>query len=312
MEPRDVRRVAVVGTGVIGSGWAAHFLRRGLDVVAYDTAPGAEESLRRSVEDAWPTMVRLGLSAGADPKRLSFASDLAGAVGDAQFIPANAPERLDLKIALLAEIDAAAPSDTVISTSTSGYSMTQLQQRCRHPERTVISHPFNPPYLIPLVEVAGGERTDPRVVEWTTAFWTAMGKRPLTVRRENPGFIANRLQEALWREALHMVNEGMASVEEIDAAITSGPGLRWAIMGPMLTFHLAGGPGGMARMLEHFDPGQFDDWSCLSAPPITEELKARIVEGCLQEAKGRSIRDLEETRDRSLVTIMEALTRAAS
>ena len=308
-DPTNVERVAVIGTGVIGSGWAAHFLRQGLDVMAFDPAAGAEARLRAFLEDVWPTMVRLGLKDGAAPERLTFAGSLAAAVAQAQFVQENAPEKAEIKMEVLAEIDRHAPAECVIASSTSGYPMTLLQQGCGRPERTVVGHPFNPPYLIPLVEVVGGEKTDPAVVDWAVAFYTHVGKYALKMSREVPGFVANRVQEALWREALHMVNEGMATVAEIDAAVTYGPGLRWAIMGPLLTFHLAGGAGGMGHMLDHFDPGVFESWTKLKAPPITPDLRQKLVEGCQQEAAGRSIRQLEQERDACLIAMMEALDR---
>ena len=306
-DPTNVERVAVIGTGVIGSGWAAHFLRQGLDVMAFDPAAGAEARLRAFLEDVWPTMVRLGLKDGAAPERLTFAGSLAAAVAQAQFVQENAPEKAEIKMEVLAEIDRHAPAECVIASSTSGYPMTLLQQGCGRPERTVVGHPFNPPYVIPLVEVVGGEKTDPAVVDWAVAFYTHVGKYALKMSREVPGFVANRVQEALWREALHMVNEGMATVAEIDAAVTYGPGLRWAIMGPLLTFHLAGGAGGMGHMLDHFDPGVFESWTKLKAPPITPDLRQKLVEGCEREAAGRSIRQLEQERDACLIAIMEAL-----
>ena len=311
-DPANVERVAVIGTGVIGSGWAAHFLRQGLDVMAFDPAAGAEARLRAFLEDVWPTMVRLGLKDGAAPERLTFAGNLAAAVAQAQFVQENAPEKAEIKMEVLAEIDRHAPAECVIASSTSGYPMTLLQQGCGRPERTVVGHPFNPPYVIPLVEVVGGEKTDPAVVEWAVAFYTHVGKYALKMSREVPGFVANRVQEALWREALHMINEGMATVEEIDAAVTYGPGLRWAIMGPLLTFHLAGGAGGMGHMLDHFDPGVFESWTKLKAPPITAELRQKLVDGCVQEADGRSIRQLEQERDACLIAIMDALARCHS
>jgi carnitine 3-dehydrogenase len=208
---------------------------------------------------------------------------------------------------LLAEIDAAAPPETVIASSTSGFAMTLLQKDCRRPERTIVGHPFNPPYLIPLVEVAGGTKTDPAAVDWGVEFYAAVGKSPLKLERELPGFIANRLQEAMWREALHMVANGMATVEEIDAAVVDGPGLRWAIMGPCLTFHLAGGPGGMAHMLDHFGPALKEPWTWLEAPELTTELRDAMVDGCQREAGGRTINHLEEERDACLMAIMEVL-----
>lgn len=303
-DPSDVGRVGVIGTGVIGGGWAAHFLRMGLDVVAFDPAPGAEDRLRQFVADAWPTLERLGLRVGADQGRLSFATDLAGATADVQFIQESTREDGPTKVRILAEIDAAADPDTVIASSTSGFAMTMLQAECVHPERTVVGHPFNPPYLIPLVEVVGGERTDPTVVDWTVAFYTHAGKYGLKMTKELPGFLGNRLQEAMWREALHMVSAGEATVEEIDASITYGPGLRWALMGPCLTFHLAGGQGGMGYMLDHFGAALLEPWTRLEAPDLTPELRDRMVEGCLREAAGRSIGELERQRDDFLVDLL--------
>ncbi|MDH3601810.1 MAG: 3-hydroxyacyl-CoA dehydrogenase NAD-binding domain-containing protein [Candidatus Tectomicrobia bacterium] len=310
IEPTAVQQVAIIGAGVIGAGWTAHFLRQGLDVVVYDSAPNAEASLRTKIAEVWPILENLGLKKGASPERWCFAGSVAEAVAEAHFVQENAPERLATKQTVLAEIDASAPSETVISSSTSGYAMTDLQVKCRHhPERTVVGHPLNPPYLIPLVEVVGGVKTDPAVVDWTADFWTAVGKKPLKMTKELPGFIANRLQEAMWREALHMIHNGMATIKEIDAAITTGPGLRWAIMGPMLTFHLAGGAQGMTHMLDHFNPNEFDDWTFLTAPQITDELNSRIVAGCEAETDSRSIRQLEQERDTSLVALLQALSR---
>jgi carnitine 3-dehydrogenase len=307
--PSQVNQIAIVGTGVIGSGWAAHFLAQGLDVTAYDPAPDAEERLRQAVAAAWPALTRLGLRDGADQARLQFGPSLAAAVSKAQFIQESAPERLPLKQSLLAEIDAAAPLEAIISSSTSGFAATDLQAKCPNPERIVVGHPFNPPYLVPLVEVVGGEKTAAAVVDWTMDFYALFGKRPLRLSRELPGFVANRLQEALWREALPMVNEGMATVSEIDAAIVDGPGLRWAIIGPLLIFHLAGGEGGMGHMLDHFDPNEFASWSKLLAPPVTAELRQKMVDGCLEEADGRTIADLERERDACLVAVLEAVAR---
>lgn len=306
-DPTQVRRVAVIGAGVIGGGWAAHFLRRGLDVTVWDPAPNAEAKLRDFVAGVWPTLQRLGLSEGADPARLAFAPDIPTAVTEAEFVQENAPENLETKRKVLAEIDAVTPLSAIISSSTSGFAMSDMQVRCAHPERTVVGHPFNPPYLIPLVEVVGGRQTDPVVVDWTAEFYNHTGKYGLKMTRELPGFLANRLQEAVWREALHMVAAGEATVEEIDASITYGPGLRWALMGPCLTFHLAGGEGGMAHMLDHFGPALLEPWTRLVAPELTQELRDRMVEGCEREAAGRSIRDLEHERDEFLIELLGVL-----
>ena len=195
----DVRTVCCVGAGVIGGGWAAYFLARGYDVVAWDPAPDAETRLRHLVEAAWPALTQLGLAADADPARLRFEPELDKALAGAEFVQESAPEVLDLKVQLLADIDAAAPEGIVISSSTSGFGMSEMQVGCAHPERTVVGHPFNPPYLIPLVEVVGGTRTSAEVVAWTSDFFRHVGKSVITMDREVPGFIANRLQEALWR-----------------------------------------------------------------------------------------------------------------
>lgn len=307
--PEDVRTVTCVGSGVIGGGWAAYFLARGYSVTAWDPGSDAEQRLRHVVATAWPSLAELGVADGASPDNLRFESDLAVAVRDTDFVQESAPEDLDLKIRLLADIDAVTAADVVISSSTSGYPMSQMQVACAHPERTVVGHPFNPPYLIPLVEVVGGAATSPDVVAWTSDFFRHAGKSVITMDSEVPGFIANRLQEALWREALHMVEAGEATVEQIDQSITSGPGLRWAAQGPMLTFHLAGGPGGMRHMLDHFGPSLLSPWTRLPAPVLTPELREAIVTGCEEEAAGRSIDDLVSERDRSVIAILRGLGR---
>ena len=207
-QPEEVRRVGIVGSGVIGAGWTAHFLRVGRDVIAWDPAPDSEARLRAAVEAVWPTMERLGLEPGASPERLRIAASVAEVAEDAEVIQENAPEDLEGKVALFAQLDAAAPPEVVLISSTSGLAMTAIQARCGHPERTAVGHPFNPPYLIPLVEVVGGERSAPETVDWVQAFYEASGKFVVKLRRELPGFIANRLQDAMWREALHMVAAG--------------------------------------------------------------------------------------------------------
>jgi carnitine 3-dehydrogenase len=307
--PEDVRTVTCVGAGVIGGGWVAYFLARGYRVVAWDPAEDAEPRLRHLVDAAWPALTELGLSEGAALDNLAVERDLATACAQADFVQESAPEDLELKRTLLADIDAATPQDVVISSSTSGYGMTEMQTKCAHPERTVVGHPFNPPYLIPLVEVVGGTSTSPEAVQWASDFFRHAGKSVITMEREVPGFVANRLQEALWREALHMVEAGEATVEEIDLSITDGPGLRWALQGPMLTFHLAGGQGGMAHMLDHFGPSLLSPWTRLQAPELTPELRDAVVAGCEREADGRSVDDLVAERDRGVIAILRALGR---
>ena len=303
----DIRRVAIVGTGVIGAGWAARCLARGYEVVATDPGRHAEARLRAAVDNAWPALSRMSLAPGADPGRLRFTTDLAAAVADADHIQESAPENEDLKRELLARIDAVAAPETIIASSSSGLLPSRIQADCRNPERVVIGHPFNPVYLLPLVEVLGGARTAPESLDRAEAFYRGLGMRPLRVRHEVPGYISDRLQEALWREALHMVAEGIASTEEIDDAIIYGPGLRWAIMGTCLTFHLAGGESGMAHMLEQFGPALKLPWTKLEAPELTEELSRRMVEGTQAQAGDRSIEELERLRDDCLIAIMRAL-----
>ncbi|MEV7403571.1 3-hydroxyacyl-CoA dehydrogenase NAD-binding domain-containing protein [Streptomyces sp. NPDC091267] len=303
--------MACVGAGVIGGGWVAHFLARGYDVTAWDPAPDAALKLRRLVAAAWPALEQLGLAEGAAQDRLRVTDTLEEAVADAQFVQESAPEKLELKRDLLARLDAATPAGVVIASSTSGYPMSDMQTRAAGAGRLVVGHPFNPPYLIPLVEVVGGERTAPSVVGWASRFYETAGKSVITMEREVPGFIANRLQEALWREALHMVANGEATVAEIDASITEGPGLRWACMGPMLTFALAGGEGGMAHMLDHFGPSLKAPWTRLEAPELDRELYDAVVRGCDEAADGRSIAELVAERDRGVIDVLRATGRLA-
>ncbi len=306
----SVRRVAVVGTGVIGGGWAARCLARGLDVVAWDPAPGAEQRLRDGIANAWPALTRVGLAPGASQDRLRFAATVEETVRDADFIQESAPENEDLKRRLHAQIDAAARPDVIIGSSSSGLLPTRIQADCKHPERVVIGHPFNPVYLLPLVEVLGGEKTAPESIDRAVAFYKSIGMRPLRVRTEIPGYIADRLLEALWREALHMVAEGVATTAEIDDAIRFGPGLRWSFMGTCLIYHLAGGEQGMRHMLEQFGPALELPWTKLVAPKLTDELIDRMVEGTKEQAAGRSIQELERYRDDALISVMEALKEA--
>jgi carnitine 3-dehydrogenase len=302
--PEDVRTVAVIGTGVIGGGWAAHFLRMGYDVTAWDPGPAAETRLVALVDSSWPALERLGLRDGASRDRLRFAGSLAEALADADFVQESSPEVLAAKVALLAEIDEFTPAGVVVASSTSGFMMSDMAAGTATPGRFVVGHPFNPPYLIPIVEIAGGRDTDPDTVTWAETFYRHAGKVPLTMDREVPGFVGNRLQEALWREALHMIDSGQATVQQIDDSITYGPGLRWALMGPMLTFHLAGGQGGMAHMLDHFGPALLEPWTQLAAPELTPRLRDLVVSGVAEAVGDVSVRELEQQRDDFLVDLL--------
>ncbi|MEJ2863965.1 3-hydroxyacyl-CoA dehydrogenase NAD-binding domain-containing protein [Actinomycetospora flava] len=302
--------VACIGAGVIGGGWAAYFLARGFDVAAWDPAPDAEARLRRTVDAAWPALTELGLDEGADRSRLRVAGSLAEACAGAAFVQESAPEDLALKRAVLADLVAATADDAIVASSTSGFPMGEMATSAADPSRLVVGHPFNPPYLIPLVEVVGGPRTDPAVTRRAADFYRGIGKSVIEMDRELPGFVANRLQEALWREALHMVANDEATVEQIDAAITEGPGLRWPVHGPCLTFHLAGGEGGMAHMLDHFGPSLLAPWTRLAAPELTGELRDAMVTGTAAEADTRDFPTLVAERDRAVIAIRRAVETA--
>jgi carnitine 3-dehydrogenase len=305
-EPTKVERVAVLGAGTIGASWTAQFLGRGLSVAVYDPARECEARVREFVARAWPTLERLGLSENADATRVGFHDDPAAAVEGAALVQENGPENLDIKRSLFAAIDAALAPETVVASSTSGFMPSELQAGRQGPERYVVGHPFNPPHLIPLVEVVGGCGTDPAVVDWTAEFYGALGKRPIRIKREVPGHVANRMQVALYREAIHLVVEEVASIEDVDAAIAYGPGLRWALMGPHMAHHLAGGRGGLRHLLEHIGPGIERWWNDLGRPDLTPAAIDRLVEA-FGRAETRSIDRLEAERDALLVALLEIL-----
>jgi len=308
----DIRRVAVVGTGLIGAAWAAYFLAQGLDVSATDPKPEAEAELGQQIDRAWPILVERGLRPGASRHRLSFTPDRDEAVRGADFVQENGPERESFKVELFAQLDALLPPTVVIASSSSGLMMTAIQARCRHPERCVIGHPFNPPYLIPLVEVVGGARTSEATIACAMAFYTRLGKRPIRLQKEVRGYIANRLQAALWREAIHLVAEGVASVADVDAAVAWGPGLRWSVMGPHMVFHLAGGAGGMQHFLDHLAEPVATWWQDLGQPNLDTIVNAKLVSGVVAEADGRSIRELEAYRDQMVAGLLALRERATA
>jgi carnitine 3-dehydrogenase len=308
IDPGKVQHVTCIGGGPIGAGWSAWFLARGYKVTAYLHDLAAEEaSLRSLIDTAWISLEALGLAAGASRDNLCCTGNLAEAVAEAEFVQESAPENLELKQALYARLGELVPANIVISSSTSGLPMTGIQASCPSPERTVVGHPFNPPYLLPLVEVVGGEKTDPEAVQWVVDFYQIAGKAPLVLSKEIPGFIATRLQEAMWREVLHMVANDEATVEQIDFAIVNGPGPRWAMMGPCLTYHLGGGEGGMAYCLDQFGPALKLPWTRLKAPELTQELRDRLVEGASRVAGDRNYTTLNQERDLGLVAINKAL-----
>jgi len=272
------------------------------------TDPRAEsrDYVKQMIDDAWPVLEDAGL-VSKTPGRLTFVDNIATAVSEADFVQENVPEREDVKIAVHKEISQHAQREVVIASSSSGLLPSRLQTQCEHPERLLIGHPFAPVYLLPLVEVVGSEQTSMEAIRQAGAFYRAVGMRPLHVRREIEAYIADRLQESLYREALHLINDGIATVSEIDAAVTGGPGLRWAFMGTFLAWHLGGGPGGMRHTIEQFGPALELPWSHMKAPELTEELKRRIVVGCEEESGVRKFSEMEKRRDRCLAEIQKVL-----
>lgn len=306
-DPTSVIRVTSIGAGPIGAGWAAHFLARGYDVCAYIHDPKERESFDAILDTAWISLSALGLEKDASRDRLSVTSDLNIAVQNTYFIQESAPERLEVKQALYKTLGEIVPSHVVIGSSTSGLTMTDIQQNCATPERCVIGHPFNPPYLLPLVEIVGGKQTSPDAVAWAGKFYEAAGKSPLIMKKEIPGFVATRLQEALWREALHMVANGEATPADIDNALMNGPAPRMAVQGQCMAFHVACGEGGMATNLDQFGPALKLPWTRLEAPELTQELRDRMVEGCNAIAGTQRFEDMAAKRDAQIVAVLRAI-----
>ena len=301
---KPIRRIAIVGTGVIGASWAAQYLARGFDVVATDPAPNAEAGLRKYIDDAWTVLNSIGLSPGASRDRLEFTTDMKKALAKADFVQENGPERVDFKIKLYADLDAMTPPDSLIASSSSTLTMSVVQSKCEHPERCVIGHPFNPPHVIPLVEVVGGAKTSPAAIEKALAFYKSIGKRAILLRKEVPGHVANRLQSALYREVLYLIEQGVLSVADADDAVSWGPGLRWGVMGPSLQFHLGGGAGGIQHFIDHLLPAMEPLWKVLGTPGLTPEFKQRLADGVREEAAGRSVAQLAEAENEVLVGLL--------
>jgi len=301
--PENVKQVCCIGAGPIGGGWAAHFLAQGYRVTSYLHDASEYDALMRLLQTAWVSLEEIGLAPGASLENFNWTTDLAEATAEAEFIQESVPEVLALKQALYKSLGEVVDPRVVIASSTSGLSMTDIQADCATPERTVVAHPFNPPYLLPLVEMIGGEKTSAETVRWSEQFYRCAGKSPLVMQKETPGFIATRLQEAIWREALHMVANGEATVEQIDQAVVNGPGPRWALMGPCEIFHVGGGEGGMAYCLEQFGPALKLPWTRLVAPELTEELTTAMVDGCVDMTAGQDFATLSQKMNDGLVEI---------
>ena len=300
-----ITHVAVLGAGTIGASWAANFLAQGLTVAVSDPAPHAQEFLHRFIEGAWPALTALGLAGDADPSRIRFHADPADAVAGAQFIQENAPERLEVKLDLFDRIAPAVDPAAILSSSSSTLMPSAMQARCTFAERLVLGHPFNPPHLIPLVEVCAGQRTDPQAVDDAIAFYRAIGKHPIRLNKEMPGHVSNRLQSALWREAAYLVEQGVVDVTDVDAAIAKGPGVRWALMGPIMTYNLAGGQGGLRYLMDHIPVDAL--WDTLGTPDMSPAFREALIAGVNAEAGGRGIDELARARDQTLIGILGAL-----
>src|SRR3954449_19616 len=307
---RPIHRVAIIGTGAIGASWTALFLANGLDVVATDIAPDAETSLRRFVKAAWPALERLGLAPGASQSRVTFTADLPAAVRDADFVQENGPEQIDFKKKLCRQLDELLPADVIVASSSSGLTMSEIQSECRlHPERCVIGHPFNPPHLVPLVEIVGGAKTSEGTIQRAADFYTSLGKQTVRLRKEVPGHVANRLQAALAREVYYLVADDVVSVADVDKALSWGPGLRWGIMGQVLLNHLGGGQGGIEHFFEQFTGPMTALWKVLGSPQLTPELQRKLIDGVHAEVGLRTIEELEAERDEILLGLLELRTK---
>jgi 3-hydroxyacyl-CoA dehydrogenase len=303
VESNNFRTIGILGCGVIGASWATYYLAKGFDVVAVDPGPNAEKQLRANVEEFWPAMERMGLAGGASPERLTFNTKVA-AFEDVDFLQENGPERVDVKRSMLKATTDIVRSDVLIATSSSGILISSIQDAAAHPERILLGHPFNPPHLIPLVEVVGGRLTSKESVDRAIAFYTSIGKKPIRLNREILGHIANRLQAALWQEAFYLVDQGVASVTDIDVAIAHGPGLRWALLGPFMNLHLSGGPGGIGHVIDHLGPPIESWWRDLGDLGFTPEVKKKAMTGIDQELAGEKIEHVEEERDDVLLSLL--------
>lgn len=310
MKYREVKTVGVVGTGLIGASWAAFFLACGFRVVATDPAPGAHERLRDFIGKAWPALNRLGVTERETPCEPVFADTLADCIAQADFVQESGPERADIKRDTYIEMDALAAPDVILASSTSGFRPSQLQEGCRHPGRILVGHPFNPPHIVPLVEIVGSAATGPDALERAESFYKSLGKVTIRVRRELTGHVSNRLQAALWREAYHLVATGVVSAAEVDAAIAHGPGLRWALMGPMLLGELGGGAGGLQHFLDHIGPLSERIWAELGQTVLTGDVKKTLVDSTNDEMAALDATAMLQERDRLLVDLINAKAQA--
>ena len=304
MANTQIRNIAIVGTGLIGASWAAQYLASGFDVIATDPAPNAETNLRKCVDEAWKLLTVIGLASAASRERLTFTPDMKQALSNADFVQESVPERLVLKAKVFAQMDELTPPESILASSASAITMDVIQSGCKHPERCVIGHPFNPPHVIPLVEVVGGAKTSEAVIERAMAFYASIGKKPIRLRKAFPGHVGNRLQAALYREILYLIQQGVVSVEDADIAVCYGPGLRWGVMGPSLQWHLGGGPGGIHHFVEHYMDGFVGQMKKLEMPEVTPALMQTVIDGVLKEANGQSVEQLAQAENQVVLELL--------
>ena len=300
-----IKKIAVIGTGVIGTGWIVRFLAHNKKIIAFDQDLKSEKKLILEIKRALPFVKKLFNKKKINFKNLKYVSSIQEAVRDADFIQECATENYAIKIKLMNKISNFAKPNAIISSSSSGLLPTKIYSKCKNPSRTIIGHPFNPVYLCPGVEIVAGKKTKKKFLSQSYKFYKSVSMKPIMVKKELPGYLADRLQEALWREGLHIINEGYATTKDLDRAIEDGPGLRWSLMGTFITFHLAGGRAGMKHMLKQFGPALKLPWTKLKAPNLSKKLSTRIINGTREQAKGKSVARLSNIRDEYLVELQK-------
>ncbi len=301
----SIKKVAVIGTGVIGAGWIIRCLAHNKIVFAFDKDIRLKKNLISEIKRTWPFVKKLFNKKKLNLKNFHFFTSIEQALKDADFIQECATENYSLKTKLISKIGKYAKSNSIISSSSSGLLPTRIYSKCKNPERGIIGHPFNPVYLLPAVEIVPGKKTSRKNLNLSKKFYESISMNPIIVKNELPGYLSDRLQEALWREGLHIINEGYATTEELDRAIEDGPGLRWSLMGTFLTFHLAGGKTGMKHMLEQFGPALKLPWTKLKAPKLSKKLSSRLISGTRNQAKGKSVAKISNIRDQYLVELQK-------
>ena len=300
-----IKKIAVIGAGVIGSGWVIRFLAHNKKVIVYDQNPKLKKKVISEIKRAWPFVKKLFNKKKLNFKNFIYETSLSEALKDADFIQECAPENYKLKTTLMENIGKYSRPNAIISSSSSGLLPSKIYSKCKNPSRAIIAHPFNPVYMLPGVEIVPGKRTSAKTLNQAKKFYESISMNPIMLKKELPGFLSDRLQEALWREALHIVNEGYASTQDLDRAIEDGPGMRWSLMGTFLTFHLAGGKYGMKHMLEQFGPALKLPWTKLKAPKLSKKLSDSVILGTRQQAKGKSVATIAKIRDEYLLNLQK-------